>query len=106
MGGGPVTVSGLRGADITFNIDPVAPEVNGQPHWVSQDDTLHLYLGMRRGRCAWVIDEVCAPKEATGEAFRDVSVDDGVGVECPQGAQQWQVFDGSRHAKKELVVNQ
>lgn len=101
----PVTVSGaVAGRSIVMSPDLLAPEINGSPHWIS-DEGWHLYLGKKNGRCAWVLDQECSATEASGYAFLEVSADDvGLG---PCGSQQWQLFNDAlrRHVVAELVVS-
>jgi ribA/ribD-fused uncharacterized protein len=100
----PVTVCGLEteaSTEEVLNLDLIRPEINGQPHWVSNAGW-HLYLGKKRGQFAWVLDECCMETEATGHAYRPVLED----LALPYGAQVWQYWDESsnRHVAKQLVI--
>jgi ribA/ribD-fused uncharacterized protein len=100
----PVTLSGLEpesSNEEVLKLDLIKPEINGQPHWVS-DAGLHLYLGKKRSQVAWVLDECCMETEATGHAFLTVLEDTAL----PCGAHVWQCWDESsnRHVAKQLVI--
>lgn len=84
-----------------FRIDSLAPEANGQPHYVNSGG-IHLYLGAKRGRKAWCLDEVFSPGEACGQAFLEVC-EDGL---LREGEQSWQYFDEAqgRHVARVLFV--
>jgi ribA/ribD-fused uncharacterized protein len=93
----------LRGGgedvDGVYQVDMLAPEANGQPHYVSKEGR-HLYLGQKRGEQSWVIDEFYDPCENHGTAYVEASE----GSAVPFGAHLWQVFDGSRHAGCTITI--
>eukprot|EP00931_Biecheleriopsis_adriatica_P011506 TRINITY_DN112597_c0_g1_i1.p1 TRINITY_DN112597_c0_g1~~TRINITY_DN112597_c0_g1_i1.p1 ORF type:complete len:299 (+),score=61.89 TRINITY_DN112597_c0_g1_i1:60-956(+) len=98
-----LSVSGLVGSSaMVFRADALVPEVNEQPHWISNEGW-HLYLGKKNSRCAWVIDECLAENEASGHAFFSTDGDD---KNIPECRQTWSVWDDSRnrHMERELVV--
>jgi len=98
-----VTISGLRapGEVTTFCEDPLKPEVNSCPHWVSEDGW-HFFLGVKNERQAWVVDEDLSAREATGFAYREATGN----LDVPLGTQVWNVFseEASRHTNVELTV--
>lgn len=99
----PVTVSGLAGLAVTvLQCDMLQPEINGKPHRVD-DEGLHLYLGKKNGKFAWVLDECCMASEATGLAFLEVESES---ADVPEGIRAWLVWDESarRHLTQELNV--
>eukprot|EP00746_Dinoflagellata_sp_MGD_P161273 gnl/MRDRNA2_/MRDRNA2_88354_c0_seq1.p1 gnl/MRDRNA2_/MRDRNA2_88354_c0~~gnl/MRDRNA2_/MRDRNA2_88354_c0_seq1.p1 ORF type:complete len:290 (-),score=47.05 gnl/MRDRNA2_/MRDRNA2_88354_c0_seq1:196-1065(-) len=85
----------------SFDIDPLQPQANCQSHYVSSNGA-HIYLGVKRGKSAWVIDECFAANEMSGQAF--ILVDGGSTL--PAGKHVWQYFDDTigRHVSRELVV--
>jgi hypothetical protein len=85
----------------SFNIDPLQPQANGQPHYISSSGA-HIYLGLKHGKIAWVIDEFFAADETVGQAFILVNVNRIL----PEGKHVWQYFDDakSQHVSRELVV--
>lgn len=91
-----VDVGGLR-------VDPLQPEVNGQPHFVGPRGS-HLYLGRKCGYLgrqeAWVLDEVLSADEVKGTAFLE-----GGGA-LPEGRRTWAVWDeaAKRHVPRDLVL--
>merc|ERR1712232_9097 len=98
----PITVSGLTLSAAVLYCDMLQPEINGKPHWVDGKG-LHLYLGKKHGRCAWVLDEFCSAGEASGEAFFEVGFE---ATDIPEGTRPWLVWDESahRHVPKDLDV--
>eukprot|EP00933_Yihiella_yeosuensis_P050305 TRINITY_DN48080_c0_g1_i1.p1 TRINITY_DN48080_c0_g1~~TRINITY_DN48080_c0_g1_i1.p1 ORF type:complete len:313 (-),score=63.13 TRINITY_DN48080_c0_g1_i1:98-1036(-) len=93
--------SSFSGSPVVFRIDSLEPEMNDQPHYVTEDGSWHLYLGKRHSSCAWVIDESPTPAHASGCAYMQVpSVCD-----LPIGFQSWQVFDGRVHSEYQLAVS-
>lgn len=99
----PMTVSGLSAWSVAvLYCDMLQPEINGKPHWVDEKG-LHLYLGKKHGRCAWVLDECCTEYEASGEAFFEVGPE---ATDVPQGIRAWLVWDESarRHVPQQLDV--
>lgn len=102
---GSVTLSGaVQGQVIILHPDLLQPEVNGHPHMISQDGDWHFYLGKKRDRLAWVLDEYCAESECTGHAFIEMQSSE---IKMPCGSQQWQLWNDSvnRHVSTELVLS-
>jgi len=62
----------------------------------------HIYLGLKHGKRAWVIDECFAADETSGQAFI-LAIN---GTALPEGKHEWQYFDEttSRHVNRELVL--
>merc|ERR1719265_747035 len=85
----------------SFGIDPLQPHANGESHYISSGGA-HIYLGSKKGKWAWVIDECLAADEISGQAFMLVN------GKCtlPEGKHVWQYFDDAigRHVSRELVV--
>lgn len=80
-----------------FHQDVLRPLVNEQPHYMNNSG-YHLYLGSKRGRHAWVIDEELCATEVGGFAF--FALEPGQSDELPRRSQTWQVYSEttSRHA--------
>jgi len=84
-----------------FRVDPLQPQANGQAHYIS-DSGAHMYLGVKKGKSAWVIDECIATDETSGQAFLLVNGN----CRLPAGKHVWQYFDEAtnRHMNRELVL--
>jgi len=87
--------------DGIFRVDKLTPEVNGQPHYRSSAGG-HLNLGIKHGRSAWCLDEVCSPSEVTGAAFLPVA--SGASADLPLGSRSWNCFDGKVHVEGLLTL--
>mmetsp|Transcript_66347 Transcript_66347/g.135089 ORF Transcript_66347/g.135089 Transcript_66347/m.135089 type:complete len:307 (+) Transcript_66347:42-962(+) len=86
-----------------FKTDPCMPEVNGEAHFINEEGG-HLYLGNKRGKFAWVLDDSLDPKEVTGTAYCMVAEDQKSLGALMATARSWQVFVGNSHTGVELVV--
>jgi len=84
--------------DGLYRIDLLAPEHNGQSHYCRREGG-HLYLGVKNGRSAWVLDEVCSPSEATGEAFLSATAEGSL----PLGQLAWQGYDDEARLVERIV---
>lgn len=87
--------------ETSFRVDPLQPQANGQPHYISESGA-HMYLGVKKGERAWVIDECMATDETSGQAFLLVN---GT-CSLPEGKRVWQYFDEAKsaHTNRELVL--
>lgn len=56
-----------------FRVDPLNPEVNGQPHLMNIEGTAHIFLGTKRGTFKWIIDEEVSAAEVGGSLTLDIS---------------------------------
>jgi len=98
---GSLQVSGMsQGLDGTYKEDFLVPEVNGQKHYFRREGG-HLYLGIKQGRKAWVVDEDLCPSEASGTCYLDV-VDT---CELPLSEQTWQCFDDDAGRHQDRLVS-
>ena len=84
----------------TFRVDPLAPDANGHPHFVS-DAGGHLYVGCKDGRKAWVLDEEFSPTEASGCAVTDVK---DQYEEYPGGERTWKYYKEGASAPADHVL--
>jgi ribA/ribD-fused uncharacterized protein len=85
--------------DGLYNVDLLVPEANGQAHYSRQEGG-HLYLGVKNGKSAWVLDEAFCPDEATGTAY----ITSFQGGCLPQGQFTWQCFDEARHVDRVVTI--
>lgn len=97
---GVVVAGAGEDLDGEYNIDLLVPEVNGYPHFFNRRGG-HLYLGLKHGGCAWVLDESFSPGEATGAAFIPVKGE----IKLPLGQLNWQWFDGRRHVDRSFSIH-
>lgn len=85
--------------DGIYRVDQLCPEVNGQAHYVNDEN--HVILGSKRGAHAWVLDSCFSPNEVTGAAYLAIH---GQG-ELPLGSDTtWKWFDGQRHVDRILTI--
>lgn len=70
-----------------FDIEPLKPEANGQPHYTNPDGA-HLYLGSKHGEYGWCLDQDFCPTEKTATFYLPVEADAGL----PLGTRTWKVF--------------
>jgi predicted NAD-dependent protein-ADP-ribosyltransferase YbiA (DUF1768 family) len=99
-----ILITGVgKDIDGTYRMDLLNPETNGQTHY-SRREGGHFYVGHKKGRRAWVIDEDYSPAEATGQAFLSLHwASDG---DVPLGQLKWQVFDDdmSQHCERMVTI--
>ena len=57
-----------------YAVDLLDPVVNEAAHYIN-DHGSHLYLGIKHGGMAWVLDAECDPKNKTGFAYTPVVAD-------------------------------
>lgn len=72
-----------------FRVDPLEPELNGQPHLINSlgEVKAHIFLGCKNGTFKWILDEDCSPKEIGGAITFAVSP--GGSRELPIGQKIW-----------------
>lgn len=96
-----VTISGAADLDGTYDLDVIAPMVNGQPHFKRKGDVAHLYLGHKKGKRCWVLDEALDMNECSGTAFLEVNGDSAL----PTGARTWRLYRERGHVDAELSLS-
>jgi hypothetical protein len=78
----------------TFDVDIRAPSTNGQWHYacrIGDAQEAHFFLGCKRERKAWVLDQDYSPTEAAGAAVREVGAMQATTV--PKGPTEFLYWD-------------
>jgi len=95
-----LTVQGVdENLDGLYTVDLLEPEANGQVHY-SCKTAGHLFVGVKNGRRAWVLDDSFEPFESTGAAFMEALPDSSI----PFGKHMWQCYDGKSFAQRAVEI--
>ena len=99
----PITIAGCNLDDAAwingdYWLDPLQPTVNGQPHYMTSDETDgrsgHLFVGRKSGQSKWVLDEELDSNETGGTLTLPTTPSEV--TTPPLGDRSWEIYGGAK----------
>ena len=89
------SLAGAGWVNDEYMIDPLQPLVNGQPHYMTNSGSGHLYVGAKNGQAKWVVDEQFDANETGGALTLTPPGVPSEALAFPSGVRSWEVYGGA-----------